>query len=292
MNKPILGTIIGATLLGLAKAASGSMSLKDIIFRAETRGGKHWYELSKVLNPDPEFRKSREKALTQIVFGEAMLGNIELERGREYSIEELDDKYFEWTGYTRRWSFSDDKYKVRSSNFSVTPSRLSGYGYVDPNYLIQRAIFRDSIYQGKTFYITVKPDDMYDPILEDGFVMNGFDAHYDLSEVFNKYNWDVKKGRPSPYKIVIENLKSMGINSFEELVEKGKATPASEECIRDIKSKIASLENDRNRRMFERMPDDQMNIVCFVQHVWKQVWTIEARTEARKLRKKQINAGV
>jgi hypothetical protein len=267
MNKTVITTILIPVALGLAKSKLGSRSLEDVLFLAESRGSRYYVKIFRTINPDESERFRRNEALHQVVQGElASYG-----QSREMSDKEHYRDMFgkDWDSYGSSWQLKTDN---------------KGYGgrtFEEMKYLAQKHIFDDSIWNGITYYVSFKPDDMFDPIEEDGFNLLNRDAVMNIQDMYSQRDFLVKKyGNRSRFKqdVAMRNLENMGFNTLADVTKGAEDHEVSRSDFVRIK--------DYFEKSRMNVDDDTVRIVSFIEKLFRQAWTVEARKYARSLAKK------
>lgn len=248
----------------MAKKTAGSRSLEDILYLGETRGGKHFVKISRKLALDTADLVRRNDALHEIVQGE--LAVRKMSRDPNKSDNEY---YYELFGLT--WEDVNPDYKFTTDS-TIYGSRT----LADMKYDAQKHIFDQSTnWSGATYYIKFKPEDMYDPIEEDGFALLNRDAATNLSYLYQQRDFLVGKyGNRDryPQDLAMKNLEALGYQTFGDLLEAGANHRASPSDFQRIKTNL-----ERNFKV----EDDQIHLVNFLENVWKKAWTVPARMDAR-----------
>ena len=260
MNDKTLANISLITGLVLPYAmvkTAGSRSLEDILYLAESRGGKHFVKISRTLAPGSEERQHRNKALNEIVMGELALRNIP----RDYNVS---DKEYYFDLFGKNWDDVNSDWTLRTDS-----TGYSGGDFEYKKYMAQKHIFKDSVDAGITYYIKLKPDDMYDPIEEEGFALQGRDAIMNIQDLYRMRDFLVGKyGNRDRFRgdLALKNLEMMGFNNIGDIIEAAKTYKPS---------------NNQYRRLSKEFDEASINIASFVEDLWKKAWTVPARMDAR-----------
>ena len=266
-----LSLITGLVLPYAMAKTSGSRSLEDILYLGETRGGRYYIKISRKLALDMADRVARNDSLFEVVQGELALRGIRRDPNKSDK-----DYYFELFG--RSWQDVHDKdWEIETDN--------TGYGGLDfdeMKYTAQKHIFKDSIWSGATYYIKFKPSDMYDPIEENGFALQGRDAVLNLQHLYTQRDFLVKKyGNRDRFKhdLAMTNIERMGYQKIGDITQAGANHRATPRNFQRIKTSIESSG-------VMQISDDQVHLVDFFENIWKKAWTIDARKDARKRAKR------
>ena len=271
MNKLGANLLLGLGGLLAFKSKRGSRSLEDVVFLAQTRGGKHYHKIYRVLSPDPGEELRRKQSLMQIISGER------LSRGQtplpsDTSTGQLREEYFHLFG--KDWDSLGTDYKYESPG-----SGMSGdFDWL--RYQTMKKVFSDSVRNGKTYYIRFKDQGFFDPIEEEGFSMKGRDAVLGIQEIYRDRNWRQAEGKMDGYRfqVALQNLAQLGFPEFSDILAAAQQHTVPPKEGQRIKEDLAQANMT--------IDDETLKIVHYIEKLWKKAWTVEARRAARKKARK------
>jgi len=253
------------SLQGTIPFPSGSRSLEDVVFLAQTRGGKHYHKIYRILSPDPDEELRRRQALMQIIAGER------LSRGQaaispDSSEQKLRKEYFQLFG--KDWASGED-YEYDSPG-----SGMSG-DFEWLRYQTMKKVFEESI-RGRTYYVLIKDKGFFDPIEETGFSMKGRDAVLGIQEIYRDRNWRQAQGKMDGYRFqaALHNLTQLGFPEFNDILAAAQQHTVPLQEGKRIKEDMAKANM--------AIDDETLKIVHYIEELWKKAWTVEARKSARK----------
>ena len=269
-KKAAIGVVSVAMLMLYAKKRSGSRSLEDILYLGETKGGRYYVKVYRTINPGLEERVRRNDTLHEIVQGELAIRQIPRDPNKSDK-----EHYFELFGQS--WADFNKDWRIKTDNM--------GYAcrsFEEIQYTAQKHIFNDSIRRGITYYIKFKPTDMFDPIEEDGFSLLANDAAKNITDLYQQRDFMVGKyGNRDRFRwsVAMKNLEDMGYQNMSDILEAGKNHETSLLDYKRIKDSLS-------RASYTNVPPETINLLNFVENVWKQAWTIDARRDARRKAKR------
>jgi len=266
---PVLGIGVLAVLVFKATQKLGSKSLEDILFLAETRGGRYWVKIAKEVNPDTESKNNKKRALIEILSGNAFLSGNEPPDLEEKSLEELAHIHFDVFGFFMK----NDSYDITTSN-----TVYGGRDQDEIKYLALKHIFKDSIFSGKKYYIRFCPPDMSDPIESDQFKLRERDVHVNFVDIFKATSFYQRKyGNldKCPEKLAYENLVKLGYPDMQAIINASADT--------HINQFNRNRFDDWAKRMKFNVDDFTIKVLIHCENIFSDVWTVPARKHARKI---------